>query len=35
MGAFAEYLHIRPWEMELLTDRQFTALVAYLEAKNQ
>lgn len=35
MGAFAEHLHIRPWELELLTERQFTALADYLEAKDQ
>lgn len=34
MGAFAEWLHIRPWEMDLLTEKQFRALVSYLEAKN-
>lgn len=35
MGAFAEWLNIRPWEMELLTADQFEALVKYLEAKTE
>lgn len=35
MARFSEELHIRPWELDLLTARQFNALVEYLEAKNQ
>lgn len=35
MARFAEELHIRPWEMDLLTLRQFETLVKYLEAKDQ
>lgn len=35
MGAFAEWLGIRPWEMDLLTEAQFTSLIDYLEAKNK
>lgn len=32
---FAEWLGIRPWEMDLLTVKQFDTLVGYLDAKNQ
>ena len=35
MGRFTEELHIRPWEIDLLTERQFNTLVEYLEAKNK
>lgn len=34
MGAFAEWLNIRPWEMDLLSEQEFTALVGYLESKH-
>jgi hypothetical protein len=35
MGVFAEYLHIPPWDMERLTEAQFTALADYIDAKNK
>lgn len=28
---FAEFLHIRPWEMHLLTVKEFDALVVYVD----
>lgn len=34
MGVFAEFLTIRPWEMELLDVQQFQALCKYIDDKN-
>lgn len=31
MGLFTEFLNIRPWEMELLTEKQFTTLRDYAD----
>lgn len=35
MALFSEVLHIRPWELDLLTADQFTALRKYLDATTQ
>jgi hypothetical protein len=32
---FAEVLHIRPWEMSLLTADEFDGLRRYVDAKNK
>lgn len=31
MSLFSEVLHIRPWELDLLTAEQFTTLREYLD----
>lgn len=31
MALFAEVLHIRPWELDLLTAEQFNTLRGYLD----
>lgn len=34
MALFCHYLHIRPWEMELLTTTEFESLLAWVEHEN-
>jgi hypothetical protein len=35
MGVFAEYLGIRPWEIDRLTLAEFNALCKYIDDKNE
>jgi hypothetical protein len=35
MGQFAEVLHIRPWEIELLTVQDFDILEQFISDRNE
>jgi len=35
MGVFAEYLGIRPWEMDRLSVPEFNALCSYIDRKTE